>query len=426
MENNLSLRAKTALWLYRGLHTLFTIPAACLAPFLGKFSRRIKEGFNDYFGNVMLPKDFSRPVLWVHGVSMGESMVALGFAKELRKVYPQSTILFTSTHPDVIKDVKKKEIADSIAYFPLDNYRAMNKIFNKWKPNAIFIAETDFWPEFSQQCRTRNIPLMLINGRISSKIANFYTKAKGISEIVFGAFSYFAVQSKVDADRLLEIGVPLDKIHIFGNMKADFTHTNQVDLNNVSSWINNRKSVVFGSLHPEEFSILKPLFKKLVKEKIAIIIAPRNINLANSWKEELEKIDLKVCCKTHIEDADIMILDTIGELASVYKLSSAAFVGGSLDKNKTGGHNPLEVLQQDVPLFMGNYYRNFADIVEQLKEFGGIKIIENAEQGFKEIMKVINNEKLSKKMIIDGKDVLLSNMGVVSKTISLAKQIIDY
>ncbi len=424
MENKLSLRAIVSLWFYRSLHILFLLPSVCFAPILGKFSRRIKEGFNDYFGNVKLPKKFNKPVLWVHGVSMGESMVALGFAKELRKVYPNSTILFTTTHPDVIKDVKKKEIADSIAYFPLDNYRAMNKIFNKWKPNAVFVAETDFWPEFSHQCKIRNIPLILINGRISSKIASFYSYAKGIAKIVFGAFSCFAVQSRVDADRLLEIGVPLDKIQILGNMKADFTHTNQVDLSNVSSWLNNRKSVVFGSLHPEEFLLLKPLFKKLVEEKIAVIIAPRNITLANSWKEELLKDNLKVCCKNQIEESDVMILDTIGELASVYKLSYVAFVGGSLDKNKTGGHNPLEVLQQNVPLLMGNYYRNFADIVEQLKSVCGISVVENSEQAYKAIMQIIKDENISSKMIKAGNEVLNSNKGVVGKTINIAKKFI--
>ena len=425
MANKLSFRAKIALYFYRGLYTLCMVPAFCLAPILGKFSRRVKEGFNDYFGNVKTPSNFKKPVLWVHGVSMGESMVALGFAKELRKTYPESTILFTTTHPDVIKDVKKKDFADAIAYFPLDNYRAMNKIFDRWKPNAVFIAETDFWPEFSQQCRQRNIPLMLINGRISSKIASFYSKAKGMAEIVFGAYTYFALQSREDADRLLEIGVPLDKIQILGNMKADFTHTNQVDLSIVSSWLNKRKSVVFGSLHPEEFTLIFPVFKKLVENNIAVIIAPRNISLAQDRKKQLSKENIKVCCKTQIEDSDILILDSIGELASVYKLSSVSFVGGSLDKNKTGGHNPLEVLQQKVPLIMGSYYRNFTDIVEQLKSLGGISIIENANQTFEIIEKIINNETLAHKMVSAGNEVLESNKGVVVKTLEIAKKLIQ-
>ncbi|MBQ2591888.1 MAG: hypothetical protein II567_01230, partial [Candidatus Riflebacteria bacterium] len=317
MENKLSLRASIALGIYRGLYALCLIPAFCVAPILGKFSRRIKEGFNDYFGNVKIPSEMKEPVLWVHGVSMGESMVALGFVKELRKIYPNSTILFTTTHPDVVKDVKKKEIADSIAYFPLDNYRSMNRIFNRWRPDAVFVSETDFWPEFSNQCRQRNIPLMLINGRISSKITSFYTHAKGLSEVVFGAFSAFAVQTRTDADNLLEMGVPLDKIHILGNMKADFTHTNQVDLSEISAWLNGRKLVVFGSLHPEEFEFLRPVFKKLASDKIAVIIAPRNITLADSWVNELNKDGVNTSKKTELKDSEIIILDTIGELASV-------------------------------------------------------------------------------------------------------------
>ena len=419
MENKLSLRASIALGFYRGLYALCLIPAFCVAPILGKFSRRIKEGFNDYFGNVKIPSEMKEPVLWVHGVSMGESMVALGFAKELRKIYPNSTILFTTTHPDVVKDVKKKEIADSIAYFPLDNYRSMNRIFNRWRPNAVFVSETDFWPEFSQQCRQRNIPLMLINGRISSKITSFYTRAKGLAEVVFGAFTAFAVQTRNDADNLLEIGVPLDKIHILGNMKADFTHTNQVDLSDISAWLKGRKLVVFGSLHPEEFEFLRPVFKRLVSDKIAVIIAPRNITLADSWVNELNKDGINSSKKTELKDSEIIILDTIGELASVYKLSSASFVGGSLDHNKTGGHNPLEVLQQNVPLLMGPYYRNFADIVEQLKAANGIEIINNCEEGYYSIVKILNTDSLSEKMVSAGNTVLNNNKGVVEKTINL-------
>ncbi|MBP5470117.1 MAG: 3-deoxy-D-manno-octulosonic acid transferase, partial [Candidatus Riflebacteria bacterium] len=118
-------------------------------------------------------------------------------------------------------------------------------------------------------------------------------------------------------------------------------------------------------------------------------------------------------------------LDSIGELASVYKLSSVSFVGGSLDKNKTGGHNPLEVLQQKVPLIMGSYYRNFTDIVEQLKSLGGISIIENANQTFEIIEKIINNETIAYKMVSAGNEVLESNKGVVVKTLEIAKKLIQ-
>lgn len=421
MENKLSLRAKSALYFYRGLHALVSVAAVGLTPVLPRYFLRIKEGFNDYLGNVEKPKQQKKPILWVHGVSMGESMVALGFAKELRKLYPESTLVFTTTHPDVIKDVKKKKIADAVAYFPLDNYRSMNRLFNRWKPDAVFVAETDFWPEFSQQCRERNIPLMLINGRISSKIESFYTKAKGISEVAFGAFTCFAVQSQIDAERLANMGVSADKVHVLGNMKADFTHTNQVDLASVSQWQSGRKTVVFGSLHPEEFSMLKPLFKKLVAEKLAVIIAPRNITLAEAWMNELAADGLKVCRKTQIAESEVMILDTIGELASVYKLSDASFVGGSLDFNKTGGHNPLEVMQQNVPLLMGKYCRNFADIVEQLKNAGGIAMLNDSEQGYTEIMKIISDDQTAEKMINAASQILTANQGVVEKTLNLCK-----
>lgn len=424
MENKkLGFRAKSALYLYRCMHVIATTCALGTIPFLIANFKRVREGFDDYLGNVQIPEKNGKPVLWIHGVSMGESMVAIGFAKELKKLYPESIILFTTTHPDVIADVEKRKIADAVAYFPLDNYRSMERIFRRWKPDAVFVAETDFWPEFSYHCSQKNIPLMLINGRISSKIATFYKRAKGIAEIVFGSFSSFAVQSQVDADRLMDIGVKPEKIHVLGNMKADFTHTSQVNLDSVSEWRRGRKTVVFGSLHPEELEILKPLFADLAKENIATIIAPRNIALAESWSKEVAESGITVAKKSEIKDSQVLILDTIGELASVYKLSDISFVGGSLDRDKTGGHNPLEVLQQGVPLLMGPYYRNFTDIVEQLKAKGGISIVKDADQSFAEIKRILADVEAKNNMVVVGNSVLESNKGVLANTIELVKSL---
>lgn len=417
-------RNMAALQAYRLLHGFAALPAATLAPFLQGRSRRISEGFKDYFG---LVDRAASPVLWVHGVSMGESMVAAGFAVELRKKFPEHQIAFTTTHPDVHASFIKRRLADLVAYFPLDNLVAMRRIFDRWRPAAVFVAETDFWPEFSWQCRSRNIPLFLINGRISSKIADFYARFPGLAGLVFGAFSLLAVQARIDADRLLAIGVSADRIRVLGNMKADLTPQQQIDTEAFKNWIGGRKCLVLGSLHPAEFAQLKPAMQMLAEHGTALIVAPRNPSLAPGWLGDLQAIDSTAKLRSQLSTTSrsrILLLDTMGELAGIYCLADAAFVGGSLDP-AVGGHNPLEVMQQRVPLIMGPHCRNFADIVAQLQETGGIRIVDSC-QGFADAADLLLGASPDAGLMVQSADaVLAENRGCLQRTLQVILDTID-
>ncbi|MDD3147177.1 MAG: glycosyltransferase N-terminal domain-containing protein [Candidatus Riflebacteria bacterium] len=419
MAIELSARAFAALQTYRLLHGFVSMSAAASVPFLGKFSRRINIGFKDYLGFVTPAQ---KPVLWVHGVSMGESMVAAGFAAELKRRFPGFQIAFTTTHPDVYAGIVKRQQADIVAYFPLDNPVFMNRVFNRWKPSAVFVAETDFWPEFSWQCQKRNIPLLLINGRISEKIARFYRSFNGLGEVVFGAFALLAVQTTTDASRLLEIGARPDQIKILGNMKADLTPSSDVDLSAIKRWVNQRPCVVLGSLHPSEFKILQPAFRQFSENRVALIIAPRNPANGQKWQQELQNSGLNTCLRSALNtdcSSEVMILDTMGELASVYRLADAALVGGSIDQS-VGGHNPLEVIQQHVPLLMGPNCRNFADIVSQLQSENGIGIVETAETFLNAVNRLLNDRNAAEEQVLAADGVLEESRGCLEKTFAAA------
>ena len=317
MAPEMSLRARVALQTYRLLHGLAFLPAAASLPVLEHYSRRLATGLSDYLGNVPRAE---KPVLWIHGVSMGESMVAAGFAAELRQHCPDYQIAFTTTHPDVHASFIKRKTADLVAYFPIDNLVAMRRVFDRWQPAAVFVAETDFWPEFSWQCRRRNIPLILINGRISEKIASFYKTFRGFGELVFSAYSLLAVQTPSDAARLGDMGVDTTQIKVFGNMKADLTPQRNIDLQVVARWIGSRNCLVLGSLHQYEFKLLKPVFGKLIDQQTALLVAPRNPSLAVNWLDELRHIDPQVMLRSQLSNdspGNILLLDTMGELAGL-------------------------------------------------------------------------------------------------------------
>lgn len=414
---SLKIRAFIALQLYRFAYTLAMVPAVLCLPLLRRYSRRLREGISDYLGFVSPIAE--RPSFWVHGVSMGESMVSAGFAVELKKRFPGHQIVFTTTHPEVLAMVKKRHIADAVAYFPLDNFLTMANAFRRWKPEAVFVAETDFWPEFSWQCYSRKIPLVLINGRLSSKLASFYASFKGLSEIIFSSYTLLLVQSEIDCCRLKSIGVDQSHIKVLGNMKADLTVTKAAgDMTDFVNWLAGRRCVVFGSLHPQEFDMLKMLFVSLVERGIAVIVAPRNLADTKRWHAELKQMLVKVAFRSDMSaqsSFSLMILDSMGELASIYGLASAAFVGGTLD-SRVGGHNPLEVMQRKAPLLVGPYCRNFADIISQLCACDGVIVCNSAKETEIAIDRLLTDPELARRQVESAEAVLENSRGVLEKT----------
>jgi 3-deoxy-D-manno-octulosonic-acid transferase len=415
---DLSLRAQAALALYRLSFGLAGMVAAAAVPWLSACSRRVKDGFVDYLGQV--PRCREQKVFWIHAVSMGEAMVAYGFVKGLQQEFPDFRIVFTSTHPDVIAGARRRGFLT--AYFPLDTQLSMRRIFARWHPAAVFVSETDFWPEFSTQCRQLCIPLFLVNGRISSKLAAFYQNFAGLAELVFSAYTLLTVQSETDAGRLRALGVDSARIKVLGNMKADLTVApGSVDLAVIKNWLAGRKSLILGSLHPAEFNLLLPVIRSQAAQGRSVILAPRNPALAEEWQQALRASGIESCRRTTgLIASPVMILDSMGELAAVYALADVAFVGGSL-VGDVGGHNPLEVIQQSVPLLMGPNCRNFADVVEELKAAEGMISCEDATALEKAVDRVLAETALATSMVERAERVLAANRGVLNATLQLVK-----
>ncbi len=414
----LSWRARSALALYRVSFGLVSLASAAAVPWLMAYTRRVKEGFFDYLGEV--PRCHEERVFWIHAVSMGEAMVAYGFASGLQRDFPGYRIVFTSTHPDVIAGARRRGLLT--AYFPLDTRVSMHRAFERWRPSAIFVCETDFWPEFSTQCRQRRISLFLINGRISSKLAAFYQNFAGLAELVFGAYTLLAVQSENDAGRLRSVGVDSSRIAVLGNMKADLTVApGSVDLTEIRNWLSGRKTVVIGSLHPGEFSLLLPVICAQVESGRAVILAPRNPALADDWQQALHSAGVNCCRRSlGLAAAPLLILDTMGELAAVYALAGVAFVGGSL-VGDVGGHNPLEVIQQSVPLLMGRNCRNFADLVEELEAAEAMISCSDAAAVRQAIDRVLTDTVLAATMIERADEVWQASRGALEATLDLVR-----
>lgn len=417
----LSFREEAALFACRCVSTAALSLLLPLSPLLARYSRRVRDGYDDFLGNLNAHPG-PRPV-WVHGVSMGESMVAMGLIRELKKRFAQLEIVFTTTHPDVFASVKKSGLVRDVAYFPLDNPLAMRRAFMRWRPAAVLVVETDFWPEFSWNCRKLGIPLILVNGRISEKLASFYSRFRSLGSLIFNSYRLMLVQGQADHERLVRCGAMSGAVKVLGNMKADLTACPaKIDDAFMPRWLSGRQCLIFGSLHPVEFAELRPFIAEL-SQKYAVLIAPRNPANAVAWQHELEQAGVRVALRSNGPGAgsNVMVLDTMGELAAVYGYATAAFVGGSLNAG-VGGHNPLEVICHRVPLIMGCDYRNFADIVGRLKECGGIKSAVDSKEVTRAFGEILSDSQAAKKQAASAFAVLTANLGVVDKTIAALEE----
>ncbi|MBF0545797.1 MAG: hypothetical protein HQM08_15245 [Candidatus Riflebacteria bacterium] len=380
----------------------------------------------NYFG--YYPKRKTGPFIWVHGVSLGETLVADFFAGRLSAMYPKLSFGLTTTHPDCLKLARKKSFFSSSVFFPLDFRPFIKRALSSWNPDLVLICETDFWPEFLFQCWQRRIPVVLLNGRISNKHEWFFSNSRRIGEMMFGCFTILLVQTEIDKKRLTRMGAPLEKIKVLGNIKSDMTPEIDFEkLDSILRWVNDKKLVIFGSLHPTELEILFPSICNLAKkEGLKVLIAPRNIKNCNIWKARFEEEGVSSMMRSEIvgNQTNLLFLDTIGELASIYSLSSIAFLGGTLDE-KVGGHNPLEVMRFGKALLVGPYARNFQDIVDQLIEFNGCRVVKSGKEFDAIVQELLNNPKISQEIGSSGKQVYEANRGSLNKTIECLQPLLN-
>ncbi|MFZ2958301.1 MAG: glycosyltransferase N-terminal domain-containing protein [Candidatus Ozemobacteraceae bacterium] len=361
---------------------------ASTTPLLARSLRRVREGFHHYFGGLPLPAGCRKnaPLIWIHGVSLGESLVGGTLMRALRLRVPSCRIGYTTTHPDVLATMQKRRQADVVGYFPLDFRPFWDRAFTRWHPKMALTIETDFWPGFSSACARHGIPLILINGRISEKLHWFYKFFPALGKAVFSNYALLLVQSSTDRDRLLEMGAEPRTIRIVGNIKIDMMpDTDSGSLDAVRIWKGNDALIILGSLHPSEFALFASFIEAVqARPNTRLLIAPRNLVHIEEWEKSLHGGNIKVIRRSQLtsdgaedlssaQQARLMLLDTMGELSSLYRLADAAFIGGSLDTS-VGGHNPLESLVQGIYTVIGPHIRNFADLGADLAAAGGIEL----------------------------------------------------
>lgn len=346
-----------------------------------------------------------KPVIWIHALSVGEVFSVLPLIQNILERFTEYKIAFSVTTEKGM-EAAAKELSEqkniSLLWMPFDCWIIMKRLINYINPELFILVESDIWPGLLDILNRKRIPSLFVNGRISSKTFKRYSYFPLFPKIMFTFFNSCMMQSKLDTKRMLYFIPDSAKVITSGNMKFDRIIERAEDVE-TSYWLNllgltvNSEIIVAGSTHPGEEEIIFEVFNrlKLLFNNLILIIAPRDIKRKKEVSSLAEDMGLKAVLRTSIlkgskVSSNVIILDTIGELSSIYILASVAFVGGSLVSE--GGHNMLEPAVFGCPVLFGPYVNDFMEIAERIQDAGGGFIVNNAEDLYFRLKKFIEDK----------------------------------
>ena len=354
-------------------------------------------------------------VIWFHGSSVGEVLSIMPLIERLEKNSKIKQIVITSSTLSSSKVLEKYKLNKTVhQFFPIDANLIIKKFLNYWKPTAVFFVESEIWPNTIQNLHKRNIKIALLNARITNKTFTKWFKFKSFSKDIFNKFDLCLCQNKETKLYLKKLGTK--NIKNLGNLK--FSESKKIKkINKIKNFkLLNNKNILFGGIsthYDEEIFCgkvhleLKNKYKKFIS-----IIIPRHVNRAESIKNDLENLKLKVhlhSSKINIEnDTDIYLVDTYGETKSFLNMCKVVYLGGSIIKR--GGQNPLEAARSGCKVIHGSNVDNFKEIYALLNNIGvsskingvkdaKIKIIKNLKTNVKQKKNILKINQLGRKIL---------------------------
>jgi 3-deoxy-D-manno-octulosonic-acid transferase len=324
-----------------------------------------------------------RDLIWVHAVSVGEVLAAVQLIRELKAALP-GWVVAVSTTTETGQRLARERLPESpVFYLPLDFRFAVRRYLRVLRPKMLVLMESELWPRLIDECGRGGVPVVVANARISDRSFPRYMRLRGLWRPFLERISLFLAQSDEAAARLVKIGAPAGRVTVMGNLKYDVQSREPSQMTKrIGSLLHQARLVVAGStLSGEEEMLLTawPAIQKAVPDA-ALLIAPRHPDRFDEVLGLIRRSGYPFFrCSHLLLDAEpifggtILLLDTIGDLASMYGIAAVAFVGGSLVAK--GGHNPLEPAQFAVPVVMGSSFENFRGVVDAMLKEDAIRIV---------------------------------------------------
>lgn len=365
--------------------------------------------------------------IWIHAVSLGESIAATSLIKGLLEHYRDTKIVVTTMTLSGSEYIKKT-FADKVfhAYVPYDYSGAVKRFLNHINPRLLVIMETELWPNILHYCARRNIPVLLANARLSKHSMKGYMRLPRLIKSMLNDISMIAAQGQLDAQRFINLGANPKQVITVGNIKFDITIAEDLPSKARQlrqKWGANRPIWIAASTHAgEEAKVLQA--NKTIKQAIPnslLILVPRHTERCACVTELCNQQGFNVVSHKQgascSENTDIVIGDTMGELLLLYGASDVAFVGGSFEPS-LGGHNLLEPAALSIPVITGPHVSNFIEINNLLTDAGALIKINDANELADSIVQLFQDSSLRKKYSVAGLKVVQQNKGALQKLLS--------
>jgi 3-deoxy-D-manno-octulosonic-acid transferase len=365
--------------------------------------------------------------IWVHAVSVGESIAAIPLIKALKTQYPNIPLLVTNMTPTGAARVKAA-LGEAVlqAYIPYDFPDAISRFLAQVNPVICVVMETELWPNLFAGCKNHPIPIVLANARLSAKSAKGYELIGPLTREMLSAIHALAAQGEADAERFAALGLAREKITFTGNLKFDLELPANLAEKSVSLRYQlgtERFIWVAASTHPSEEEIVLAAHKK-IREKnpqALLILVPRHPDRFNSVATLVEQQGFKLARRSLddicIPDTSVYLADTMGELLLMYSVADVAFVAGSFVN--IGGHNMLEAAALSKPVITGPSLFNFAEISEKMLSAKGMLKVHDANELAETISHLFADEVTRKKMGGNALQVVMANRGALQKQVEL-------
>jgi 3-deoxy-D-manno-octulosonic-acid transferase len=344
------------------------------------------QGSRERLGIAAPRSESSALRIWAHASSVGEIEAIHSVMMRLMREVPASTAIITAM-TTAGRDVARRRIPKAKAHLlaPLDNPSAVRAFLRRVRPDLVLIAETELWPNYFYEAKKSGAKVVIINGRISERSLARYQRLGKLFSRAIQCADLIMAQSAHDVERFAAMGVDRDRIVVTGNTKFDPDAAAEMPLRReLQEFAGERPIFIAGSTAAGEEEIILNAYVQLREEfpSLALIVAPRHLVRV----PEIEKLVsdrslsyVRASAARFDVDADVMILDTMGELRPLYRRATVAFVGGTLNEVR-GGQNPAEPASVSVPVMFGPYYENQQETASALIAAGGARVVNNADE----------------------------------------------
>ena len=387
--------------------------------------------------------------IWIHAVSVGEALAALPLAQALKQRFPDRRLVVSTTTATGQRVARERmNMANAVFYFPLDWAGPVRRVFGAVNPALVVILETEIWPNFLREAARHGVPVIFVSGRISDRSFERYKKWLGVFGFFLRPFlrqtlssvTAFLMQSEKDAERIRTLGAPADRVRVSGNLKYDLDLPASTPLANWLEREARRRGrgpvIVAGSIVAGEEPLALIAFGTLQGEHphALLVLAPRKPERFDAAAEFIDESHRKYIRRSQLriptaatvnsqngepsiaDDVTVLLLDSIGELASLYRLADGALVGGSLVPS--GGHNILEPAAfGKIPVF-GPHMENFSDIAKNFVGAGAAIQVESPEDAGVAWIELLRNPQRMHKMGETALAIIEKNRGATDRAVS--------